>query len=105
MDVMGSTDRWHTGRILVDLRRHLELCQDHHIPMELRRRLRPGLVRFLKNDTLNSNQYFPSIFAIVILTIEATPLTAWGPCAPYTEKIAEKTQAFKYWQRTIFYAL
>ena len=23
----------------------------------------------------------------------------WGPCAPYTEKIAEKTQAFKHYNR------
>ena len=42
---------------------------------------------------------------MVILTIEATPLTQWGPCQPYTEKIAEKTVNFKYWQRTIFYGV
>ena len=29
----------------------------------------------------------------------------WGPCAPYTEKIAEKTAGFKYWHRAIFYAV
>jgi hypothetical protein len=59
---MGGTDRWHTGRILVDLRRHLELRQDHHIPVELCRRLRPGLVRY--NATfLNSPQYFPLVFS------------------------------------------
>ena len=46
-----------------------------------------------------------SLFAIVTLTIEATPLTVWGPCAPYTEKIAEKTANFKYWHRAIYYAV
>merc|ERR1711956_181127 len=67
-----------------------------------------GIWNFVKIITFQWNCVVASvlafIFAIVILTIEATPLTAWGPCAPYTEKLAEKTQAFKYWQRTIFYA-
>ena len=56
----------------------------------------------LKHDAFNT---FQSLFSLVILTIEATPLTQWGPCQPYTEKIAEKTVSFKYWQRAIFYGV
>ena len=104
MDAVGCSHWWYIGCILVDICRHLELDQGHHLSMELYCRLGPCLVSSfpISSKILIS---FQSLFSLVILTIEATPLTQWGPCQPYTEKITEKTANFKYWQRTIFYGV